>query len=54
MIIAIWGCGGTGKTTLATGLGSIYAGKGTVGIIDPRDGEPGGLPSMGSHRVGHD
>ena len=20
----------------------------------PRDGEPGGLPSMGSHRVGHD
>ena len=21
---------------------------------NPRDGEPGGLPSMGSHRVGHD
>ena len=20
----------------------------------PRDGEPGGLPSLGSHRVGHD
>ena len=34
MIIAIWGCGGSGKTTLATGLGSIYAGRGTVGIID--------------------
>ena len=34
MIIAIWGCGGTGKTTLATGLGSIYAGKGTVGVVD--------------------
>ena len=23
-------------------------------LKDPRDGEPGGLPSMGSHRVGHD
>ena len=23
-------------------------------LEDPRDGEPGGLPSMGSHRVGHD
>ena len=34
MIIAIWGCGGVGKTTLATGLGSIYAGHDTVGIID--------------------
>ena len=34
MIIAIWGCGGSGKTTLATGLGSIYAGRGTVGVID--------------------
>lgn len=34
MIIAIWGCGGTGKTTLATGLGSIYANHGTVGVID--------------------
>ena len=22
--------------------------------INPRDGKPGGLPSMGSHRVGHD
>ena len=21
---------------------------------NPKDGEPGGLPSMGSHRVGHD
>ena len=21
--------------------------------VGPRDGEPGGLPSMGSHRVGH-
>ena len=23
-------------------------------LKNPRDGEPGGLPSMGSHRVGHD
>ena len=23
-------------------------------LESPRDGEPGGLPSMGSHRVGHD
>ena len=22
-------------------------------LENPRDGEPGGLPSMGSHRVGH-
>ena len=23
-------------------------------LENPRDGEPDGLPSMGSHRVGHD
>ena len=23
------------------------------GLENPRDGEPGGLPSMGSHKVGH-
>ena len=23
-------------------------------LENPREGEPGGLPSMGSHRVGHD
>ena len=23
-------------------------------LENPRHGEPGGLPSMGSHRVGHD
>ena len=23
-------------------------------LENPRDGEPGGLPSMASHRVGHD
>ena len=25
-----------------------------LGLENPRDGEPGGLPSMRSHRVGHD
>ena len=25
-----------------------------LGLENPRDGEPDGLPSMGSHRVGHD
>ena len=25
-----------------------------LGLENPRVGEPGGLPSMGSHRVGHD
>lgn len=34
MIIAIWGCGGVGKTTIASALGSIYARKDTVGVID--------------------
>ncbi len=34
MIIAIWGCGGVGKTSIACGLGSMYAEHGTVGIID--------------------
>lgn len=34
MKIAIWGCGGTGKTTLACSLGSMYAAHGTVGVID--------------------
>ena len=25
-----------------------------LGLENPRDGEPDGLPSMGLHRVGHD
>ena len=25
-----------------------------LNMENPRDGEPGGLPSMGLHRVGHD
>ena len=25
-----------------------------LGLENPRDGEADGLPSMGSHRVGHD
>ena len=24
-----------------------------LGLENPRDGEPDGLPSMGSHRIGH-
>lgn len=34
MILAIWGCGGVGKSTIACALGSMYAGRGTVGVID--------------------
>ena len=30
------------------------AGEQPMSLENPRDGEPGGLPSMGSHRVGHD
>ncbi len=40
MILAIWGCGGVGKTTLACALGSIYAHKGTAGIIDTNLSHP--------------
>ena len=28
--------------------------SGILGLENPRDGEPDGLPYMGSHRVGHD
>ena len=34
MIIAFWGCGGIGKTTIACGLGGMYSDRGTAGIID--------------------
>ena len=39
---------------------SVYIGEGNGNPLqcsyleNPRDGEPGGLPFMGSHRVGHD
>jgi len=34
MIIAVWGPGGVGKSTLAAHIGHNLAGKGTVGVID--------------------
>lgn len=40
MILAIWGCGGIGKTTLASALGSVYANNGTVGVIDTSLSQP--------------
>ena len=42
----------------ATSLSRIGEGNGNPlqcsCLENPRDGEPGGLPSVGSHRVGHD
>jgi len=41
-------------------LSHLWVGEGSGNPLqcscleNPRDGEPGGLPSMGSHRVGHD
>lgn len=40
MILAIWGCGGIGKSTIACALGSIYANYGTVGVIDTSLSQP--------------
>ena len=34
MITAIWGCGGTGESAIACGLGNLYAAKGTAAVID--------------------
>ena len=34
MITAIWGCGGTGKSAIACGLGNLYAARGTAAVID--------------------
>ena len=34
MINAIWGCGGTGKSAIACGLGNLYAARGTAAVID--------------------
>ena len=45
-------------TSLSLFLSCIGEGKGNPlqcsCLENPRDGKPGGLPSMGSHRVGHD
>ena len=46
------------ETKLPTSVVSHREGNGTPiqysCLENPMDGEPGGLPSMGSHRVGHD
>jgi len=34
MILAIWGRGGIGKSTIANALGAMYADRGTAGVID--------------------
>ena len=51
-----WGCWGSDTTSLS--LSRIGEGNGNPlqcsCLENPRDGEPGGLPSMGLHRVGHD
>jgi len=51
-----WGCWGSDTTSLS--LSRIGERNGNPlqcsCLENPRDGEPGGLPSMGLHRVGHD
>ena len=48
------------RTRLMTSLSLSCIGEGKGNPLqcscleNPRDGKPGGLPSMGSHRVGHD
>ena len=56
-----WGCWESGTTErlhFHFSLSCIGEGNGNPlqcsCLENPRDGEPGGLPSMGSHRVGHD
>ena len=56
-----WGCWGSDTTErlhFHFWLSCIGEGNGNPlqysCLENPRDGEPGGLPSMGSHRVGHD
>ena len=55
-----WGCWGSDTTErlhFHFELSCIGGGNGNPlqcsCLENPRDGEPGGLPSMGSHRVGH-
>ena len=53
---------GTGKLVFKSNfdLSLSYIGEGNGNPLqcscleNPRDGEPGGLPSLGLHRVGHD
>ena len=53
-----WGSGMTEWLHFPFSLSCIGEGNGNPlqcsGLESPRDGEPGGLPSMGSHRVGYD
>ena len=53
-----WGSGTTERVHFHFSLSCIGEGNGNPlqcsCLENPRDGEPGGLPSMGSHRVGHD
>ena len=53
-----WGLGTTEWLHFHFSLSFIGEGNGNPlqcsCLENPRDGEPGGLPSMGSHRVGHD
>ena len=51
---------GTNNIVLSKGLSLSCTGEGNGNPLqcscleNPRDREPGGLPSMGSHRVGYD
>ena len=53
-----WGSDRTERLHFHFSLSCIGEGNGNPlqcsCLENPRDGEPGGLPSMGSHRVGHD
>ena len=53
-----WGSDTTERLHFLFSLSCIGEGNGNPlqcsGLENPRDGEPGGLPSQGSHRVGHD
>ena len=63
--MAVIGPSGTGKSTILKVLIGLLAPTGGKVFIEGQDvsrltegipgmGKPGGLPSMGSHRVGHD
>ena len=53
-----WELGTTKRLHFHSSLSFIGGGNGNPlqcsCLENPRNGEPGGLPSMGSHRVGHD
>ena len=53
-----WGSDTTERLPFHSSLSCIGEGNGNPlqcsCLENPREGEPGGLPSLGSHRVGHD